>query len=118
MCSSCKNCVCTGNDVKLNVQHSHQKSDISHLLLQDVADSCKTGAATDIIFGLALGYKSAIIPCIVIAVCIFVSFTLAHMYGIACAALGMLTTLSTGKYADMCLLERECMLGVLACKFV
>ncbi len=65
--------------------------------MQDVADSCKTGAATDIIFGLALGYKSAIIPCIVIAVCIFVSFTLAHMFGIACAALGMLTTLSTGK---------------------
>lgn len=25
--------------------------------LQDVADSCRTGAATDIIFGLALGYK-------------------------------------------------------------
>jgi len=69
-------------------------------LLQDVADSCKTGAATDIIFGLALGYKSAIIPCIVIAVCIFVSFTLAHMFGIACAALGMLTTLSTGNYLN------------------
>ena len=64
--------------------------------MQDVADACKTGAATDIIFGLALGYKSAIIPCLVIAVCIFVSFTLAHMFGIACAALGMLTTLSTG----------------------
>ncbi len=70
--------------------------------VQDVADSCKTGAATDIIFGLALGYKSAIIPCIVIAVCIFVSFTLAHMFGIACAALGMLTTLSTGNSSLRC----------------
>ena len=64
--------------------------------MQDVADSCRTGAATDIIFGLALGYKSAIIPCFVIAVCIYVSFSLA-MYGIACAALGMLTTMSTGE---------------------
>ena len=64
---------------------------------QDVADSCRTGAATDIIFGLALGYKSAIIPCFVIAVCIYVSFSLANMYGIACAALGMLTTMSTGE---------------------
>jgi len=71
-------------------------------VVQDVADSCKTGAATDIIFGLALGYKSAIIPCIVIAICIFVSFTLAHMFGIACAALGMLTTLSTGNSSLRC----------------
>ena len=67
---------------------------------QDVADSCRTGAATDIIFGLALGYKSAIIPCFVIAVCIYVSFTLANMYGIAGAALGMLTTMSTGEAHD------------------
>ena len=64
--------------------------------VQDVADACRTGAATDIIFGLALGYKSTIIPCFCIAAAIFVSFTLASMYGIACAALGMLTTLSTG----------------------
>lgn len=64
--------------------------------MQDVAEACKTGAATNIIFGLALGYKSAIIPCIVIATAIYISFSLAHMYGIACAALGMLTTLATG----------------------
>jgi len=64
--------------------------------VQDVADACRTGAATDIIFGLALGYKSTIIPCFCIAAAIFVSFSLASMYGIACAALGMLTTLSTG----------------------
>ena len=63
--------------------------------VQDVADSCRTGAATDIIFGLALGYKSTIIPCFIIAICIFVGFSLAHMYGIACAALGMLSTLAT-----------------------
>jgi hypothetical protein len=60
-----------------------------------VADACRTGAATDIIFGMALGYKSAIIPCIIIAMAIFVSFSLAHMYGIACAALGMLATIAT-----------------------
>ena len=65
------------------------------LSLQDVADACRTGAATDIIFGLALGYQSTIIPCFIIAVCIFVGFSLAHMYGIACAALGMLSSLCT-----------------------
>jgi inorganic pyrophosphatase len=63
--------------------------------VQDVADSCRTGAATDIIFGLALGYKSTIVPCLVIAAAIFTGFTLGNMYGIACAALGMLATLAT-----------------------
>lgn len=65
--------------------------------LQDVADSCRTGAATNVIFGLALGYKSAIIPSFMIAICIFISFNLAGMFGIACAALGMLSIMSTCK---------------------
>lgn len=68
--------------------------------VQDVADACRTGAATDIIFGLALGYKSCIIPTIVIAITIFVGNTLAGMFGIACAALGMLSTLATGLAID------------------
>ena len=63
--------------------------------VQDVADSCRTGAATDIIFGLALGYKSTIVPCFIIALSIFTGFSLGGMYGIACAALGMLSTLAT-----------------------
>ncbi|KAI7754156.1 hypothetical protein M8C21_005102, partial [Ambrosia artemisiifolia] len=64
--------------------------------VQDVADSCRTGAATNVIFGLALGYKSVIIPIFAIAVSIFVSFSFAAMYGIAVAALGMLSTIATG----------------------
>lgn len=67
---------------------------------QDVADACRTGPATDIIFGLALGYKSTIIPCFVIAICIYIGNTLGGMLGIACAALGMLSTLSTGLAID------------------
>ncbi|KAG1327867.1 pyrophosphate-energized vacuolar membrane proton pump [Cocos nucifera] len=68
--------------------------------VQDVADSCRTGAATNVIFGLALGYKSVIIPIFAIAVGIFVSFSLAAMYGIAVAALGMLSTIATGLSID------------------
>ena len=64
--------------------------------LQDVADSCRTGSATNIIFGLALGYKSCIIPTICIAIAIFTGNSLAGMYGVATAALGMLGTLATG----------------------
>nr|CAC44451.1 proton-translocating inorganic pyrophosphatase [Chlamydomonas reinhardtii] len=68
--------------------------------VQDVADACRTGAATDIIFGLALGYKSCIIPTIVIGVAIYVGTSLAGMFGIACCALGMLSTLATGLAID------------------
>lgn len=68
--------------------------------VQDVADSCRTGAATNVIFGLALGYKSVIIPIFAIAVAIYVSFILAAMYGVALAALGMLSTIATGLTID------------------
>ena len=41
--------------------------------IQGVVHSCKTRAATNVIFGLALGYKSVIFPIFSIAVSIFVS---------------------------------------------
>jgi Na+/H+-translocating membrane pyrophosphatase len=47
-----------------------------------------------------LGYKSVIIPIFAIAVSIFVSFSFAAMYGIAMAALGMLSTIATGLAID------------------
>jgi inorganic pyrophosphatase len=40
--------------------------------VRDVADACRTGAATNIIFGLALGYLSCIIPVFVIAIAIYI----------------------------------------------
>jgi H+-translocating diphosphatase len=39
--------------------------------VQEVASSCRTGAATNVIFGLALGYLSVIIPVFVISIAIF-----------------------------------------------
>jgi inorganic pyrophosphatase len=66
----------------------------------DVADSCKTGAATNIIFGLALGYQSCIVPSFCLAVTIYFSYACSGMYGIACSALGMLGTLATGLAID------------------
>lgn len=68
--------------------------------MQDVADSCRTGAATNVIFGLALGYKSVIIPIFAIAISIFVSFSFAAMYGVAVDALGKLSTIATGLAID------------------
>ncbi|KAL2898971.1 Pyrophosphate-energized vacuolar membrane proton pump 1, partial [Bienertia sinuspersici] len=67
--------------------------------VQDVADSCRTGAAINVIFGLALGYQSVIIPIFAIAVSIFVSFSFSAMC-IVVAALGMLSTIATGLAID------------------
>jgi len=59
----------------------------------DLTESCKTGAATNIISGLALGYKSTIIPVVVLSVIVYICFDLLELYGIALAALGMLSNL-------------------------
>uniref|UniRef100_J3M452 H(+)-exporting diphosphatase n=1 Tax=Oryza brachyantha TaxID=4533 RepID=J3M452_ORYBR len=68
--------------------------------VQAVANSCRTGAATNVIFGLAVGYKSVIVPIFAIAGAMYASFRLAAMYGIALAALGMLSTIATGLTID------------------
>jgi H(+)-translocating pyrophosphatase len=65
----------------------------SYRPVREVANSCETGAATNIIYGLALGYLSTIIPAFALAGTIFLSFKLCHVYGIALAALGILSTL-------------------------
>ena len=73
--------------------------------VQDVADSCRTGAATNLILGLALGYKSAIIPIFATSIAIYLSFSLAAMYGIFVSALGMLSTI--GGIAEMAGMSHE-----------
>jgi len=62
---------------------------------QEVAKSCVTGAATNIIYGLALGYLSNIIPITLLSLTVYLSFHMCGMYGVALAALGMLGTLAT-----------------------
>lgn len=39
----------------------------SYKPVRELADSCKTGAATNMIYGIALGYKSVIIPVLVLS---------------------------------------------------
>merc|ERR1712100_938681 len=63
---------------------------------RELAAACKRGTAVNIIYGMALGYKSCIVPVLVLASAIFVSFNLCDLYGIALAALGMLSTLACG----------------------
>eukprot|EP01083_Nonionella_stella_P086257 239537_1 len=72
----------------------------SYRPVREVAESSDTGAATVIIYGLALGYKSVIIPACALAVTIYAAHTMASFYGIAIAALGILSTLSIGLTID------------------
>jgi len=58
------------------------------------------GAATNVIFGLALGYESAVIPVAVLSIIILVNFSLMDTYGVALGAIGMLSTLATGLTID------------------
>jgi inorganic pyrophosphatase len=62
--------------------------------------SCRSGAATNIIRGLSLGYESCIIPIIFITATIAFSFTVAGMYGIGLSALGMLGALPVALTID------------------
>ncbi len=62
-----------------------------HKPVQNVANSAKTGAATNLIQGLAVGMESTVLPVLVIVIAIVISFKVAGLYGIALAAASMLS---------------------------
>ncbi|OLR58950.1 sodium-translocating pyrophosphatase [Anaerostipes sp. 494a] len=60
--------------------------------VKKIADQSETGSATTIISGLAVGMESTAIPIICICVAVVVAYNFAGLYGIALAAVGMLST--------------------------
>ena len=60
--------------------------------VKKIADQSETGPATTIISGLAVGMESTAIPIVLICVGIFVAYAVCGLYGIALAAVGMLST--------------------------
>ncbi len=60
--------------------------------VKKIAEQSETGSATTIISGIATGMMSTWIPIILICIGIFVAYKVTGLYGIALAAVGMLST--------------------------
>ncbi len=60
--------------------------------VQRIAEAGKTGPATVLIAGLAMGMRSTAIPVITLCVIIFISSALCGLFGVGIAAVGMLAT--------------------------
>ncbi len=60
--------------------------------VKEIARQSRTGSATTIISGLAVGMKSTAVPVLIIAVGILAAYKFSGLYGIALAAVGMLST--------------------------
>lgn len=67
---------------------------------QKIAESSKEGAALTITQGLAVGMKSCMFPLIVLGITTYVSYAVSGMFGIAMAAVGMLSFVSATVSVD------------------
>jgi K(+)-stimulated pyrophosphate-energized sodium pump len=74
-------------------------------VIQIADSSAEGGAATNIITGLAVGFKSTVAPLLTIALAIWISYEMKGLYGIAIAGVGMLSTIgivmSTDSYGPI-----------------
>jgi len=65
-----------------------------------IAKASQTGTATNIIEGMSTGMLSTVLPIIVIVIAILTAYHYAGLYGIALAAIGMLSTTGTTVSVD------------------
>jgi len=68
--------------------------------VEEIAESSRTGAATNIITGMAVGFESTVLPVAAICAAIFVSHYAFGLYGIALAGVGMLATIGITMSVD------------------
>jgi len=73
--------------------------------IREIAESCKSGPATTVVSGLAVGFESTILPVLTISGAMLVAYHFSQLYGIGLAAVGMLCTIgivmSTDSYGPI-----------------
>jgi K(+)-stimulated pyrophosphate-energized sodium pump len=74
-------------------QYTEYCTDFNKPPTQSIAKASNTGPATVIIHGLGVGMKSVVVPSLTLVVAIIACDRLAGLYGVAIAAVGMLSTL-------------------------
>lgn len=62
--------------------------------VKQIAKSSESGAATNIIYGLSVGMESTFIPIVGLSISIYIAFLLGGSYGVAMAAVAMLSTVA------------------------
>lgn len=67
---------------------------------RSIAEAAKTGAATNILTGMSVGMLSTVIPIISTAIAMVLAYEFSSFYGVALAAIGMLSTLGISLATD------------------
>ena len=68
--------------------------------VREMAQACTSGPAINVIYGLSLGYKSCLLPILLLGVTLLVSLKLLSLLGASLAAIGMLSNLAIGLTID------------------